>query len=270
MRVLSERWKPTALLLCLLLLALALITWQTRHATSPVLFERLVMAAVMPMQTAVTHSVQRVRALWQGYIQLTHVRSDNLHLQHQVEVLQSKLVHYEEAYLQQQRLRELLALRSSDFPHPVVAEVTGIDPSQWAEAVTLNKGSADNLGKDQAVVTHQGLVGRIIETTPQYATTLLLTDRRSAVDALVQRSRARGIVVGKSRRLCELRYVEFHEDVRVGDTIISSGFGGVYPKGLPIGTVTAVRQEAYGFFHEVEVKPAVDLARLEEVLVLVP
>ena len=96
------------------------------------------------------------------------------------------------------------------------------------------------------------------------------TDRRSAVDALVQRTRARGIVVGKSQRLCELRYVDFHEDIRIGDTIISSGLGAVYPKGLLIGTVVSVRQKSNGLFHEVDIKPAVDLAKLEEVLVLVP
>jgi rod shape-determining protein MreC len=270
MRILSERWKPMALFLGLLLLALLLTTWKTRQSATTSLFERLVLSVVMPVQETVTHLVQRASGVWHGYVNLTHVRSENLRLQHQLAELQGKLYRYEEAALQQQRLRELLGLRSLDFPHPVVAEVVGVDPSQWAEAVTINKGKADNLSKDLAVVIHQGLVGRIIEVTAHYATVLLLTDRRSAVDALVQRTRARGIVVGKSRRLCELRYVEFHEDIRVGDTIISSGFGGVYPKGLLIGTVTSVRQEAYGFFHEVEIQPAVDLARLEEVLVLVP
>jgi rod shape-determining protein MreC len=270
MRILLERWKFLALFLCLLLLALLLTTWKTRHASTTSFFESLVMSVLMPVQETLTHLVHRARDVWHGYINLTQVQSENLRLHRQLEELQGKLYQYEEAYLQQQRLRELLSLRSLDFPHPVVAEVVGLDPSQWAEAVTINKGSSDNLSKDLAVMTHQGLVGRLIGVTPQYATVLLLTDRRSAVDALVQRTRARGIVVGKSRRLCELRYVEFHEDVRVGDTVISSGFGGVYPKGLLIGTVTSVRQEAYGFFHEIEVQPAVDLARLEEVLVLVP
>jgi rod shape-determining protein MreC len=270
MKILPERWKVLTLFLALLLLTLLLTTWKTRHVATMSVFESLVISVIMPVQEILTQGIQRVGGVWYNYVQLTRVRSDNLRLQRQVEELQSKLYRYEEAYLQQQRLRELLSLRSLDFPHPVVAEVVGIDPSQWAEAVTVNKGSNDQLNKDHAVVTHQGLVGRVIEAAPHYATVLLLTDRRSAVDALIQRTRARGIVVGKSRRLCEMRYVEFHEDIRIGDTVISSGFGGVYPKGLLIGTVTAVRQEAYGFFHEVEIQPAVDLARLEEVLVLVP
>jgi rod shape-determining protein MreC len=112
------------------------------------------------------------------------------------------------------------------------------------------------------------LVGHVIEAAPRYATVLLLTDRRSAVDVLVQRTRSRGVAVGKSKRLLELRYVDRHDDIRVGDRIISSGLGEMYPKGLLIGTVTAVRSPHYGLFHEIDVQPAVDFLKLEEVLVV--
>jgi rod shape-determining protein MreC len=270
MRILSARWKPIALFLCLILLALVCTTLKTRFTSSTSVFESLAMSVVMPLQEAIDDLAQGVRNFWTSYLDLLHVRAENVRLRQEVDELQGKLYRYEEAVLQQQRLRELLAFRSQEFPNPVMAEVIGIDPSQWAEAVTVNKGSRDTLRKDIAVVTPQGLVGRTVEVAPHYATVLLITDRRSAVDALVQRTRARGIVVGKSRRLCELRYVDFHEDIRPGDMIISSGLGAVYPKGLLIGTVTSVRQKSYGLFHEVEVKPAVDLIKLEEVLVLVP
>jgi rod shape-determining protein MreC len=270
MQILSARWKPIALFLCLILLALVFTTLKTRLASSTAFFESAVMSAVMPVQEAIDDLVHGIRNVWKGYIDLLHVRRENLRLRQSVNELQGKLHRYEEALLQQQRLREILDLRAQIFPNPVVAEVVGVDPSQWAEAVTVNKGRLNTLRKDVAVVTHQGLVGRTVEVAPHYATVLLITDRRSAVDALVQRTRARGIVVGKSRRLCELRYVDFHEDIRVGDTIISSGLGEVYPKGLLIGTVVSVRQQSYGLFHEVDIKPAVDLTKLEEVLVLVP
>ncbi len=270
MKALTERWKPIALLLCLLLLALALTTFNTRLAPQTSLFERLGLSVVMPLQQAIASLAQRLSGFWNGYINLVHVRQENVRLQRQVEVLQGQLTHYQEAYVQQQRLRELLGFRALAFPQAVVAEVVGIDPSPWSEVVTINKGSRDSLRKDIAVATHQGLVGRTIEMAPHYATVLLLTDRRSAVDALIQRTRARGIVVGKTRRLCELRYVDLHTDIQVGDTVVASGLGGVYPKGLLIGTVAAVHQKPQGLFHEVEVQPAVDLAQLEEVLVLVP
>ena len=249
MKALAERWKPIALLLCLLLLALALTTFKTRLAPHTSLFERLGLSVVMPLQQAIASLAQRLSGFWNGYINLVHVRQENRRLQRQ---------------------GELLGFRALTFPQAVVAEVVGIDPSPWSEVVTINKGSRDSLRKDIAVATHQGLVGRTIEMAPHYATVLLLTDRRSAVDALIQRTRARGIVVGKTRRLCELRYVDLHADIQVGDTVVASGLGEVYPKGLLIGTVAAVHQKPQGLFHEVEVQPAVDLAQLEEVLVLVP
>jgi rod shape-determining protein MreC len=270
MRALSERWKSIALLLCFILLALFLTTLKTRLASHSLFFEEVVMSMVMPIQEAIDRGVQWVSGLWHGYVNLTQVRRDSLRLQLQIEELQGQLQVYQEAYLQQQRLQELLGFAVSAPPHTTVAQVVGIDPSQWAEAVTINKGSVHNVRKDTAVITHRGLVGRTIEIAPHYATVLLITDRRSAVDAVIQRTRARGIVVGKSRRLCELRYVDFHEDLQVGDAIISSGLGEVYPQGLLIGTVVSVRQKPSGLFHEVEVKPAVDLAKLEETLVLVP
>lgn len=270
MRVFSERWKSIALFLCLLLFALFLTTLRTRMASRTSIFEAFVLSVIMPIQEGIHGVTQGVEDLWNGYINLIQVRSENLRLRQQLAEVQGELHRYQEAYLQQQRLHDLLSFRSPVFSTPLVAEVVGIDPSQWAEVVTVNKGAQNQVRKDMAVVTHRGLVGRTIEISPHYSTVLLLTDRRSAVDALVQRTRARGIVVGKSRRLCELRYVDFHADIRVGDAIISSGLGEVYPKGLLIGTVVAVHQKSYGLFHNVEVKPAVNLAKLEEVLVLVP
>jgi len=254
----------------LILLALSLTTFKTRVAPHTSLLESLALSVVMPLQQAIVRSAHRLSDLWHGYISLVQVRQDNLRLQRQVEELQGQLLHYQEAYLQQQRLRELLGFRSLTFPQAVVAETIGIDPSPWSEVVTINKGSRDGIRKDIAVVTHQGLVGRTIEVAPHYATVLLVTDRRSAVDALIQRTRARGIVVGKSRRQCELRYVDLRADIQVGDTVVASGLGEVYPKGLLIGRVAAVYHRPHGLFQEVEVHPTVDLAKLEEVLVLVP
>jgi rod shape-determining protein MreC len=270
MKAQTERWKPIALLFCLILLALSFTTFKTRVAPQTSLLERIALSVLMPLQQAIAHLAQQLDGFWQGYVNLLHVRQENVRLQHQVDMLQGQLTHYQEAYLQQQRLRELLGFRTLAYPQAVPAEVIGIDPSSWSEVVTINKGTWHNLRKDLAVATHQGLVGRTVEVAPHYATVLLITDRRSAVDALIQRTRARGIAVGKSRRLCELRYVDLHTDIQVGDTVVTSGLGEVYPKGLLIGTVAAIHSKPQGLFHDIEVQPVVDLAKLEEVLVLVP
>ena len=133
MKALAERWKPIALLLCLILLALTLTTFNTRLAPQTLLFERVGLSVVMPLQQAIASLAQRLSGFWNGYVNLVHVRQE--------EALQGQLTHYQEAYVQQQRLRELLGFRALAFPQAVVAEVVGIDPSPWSEVVTINKGN---------------------------------------------------------------------------------------------------------------------------------
>ncbi|MDH3601272.1 MAG: rod shape-determining protein MreC [Candidatus Tectomicrobia bacterium] len=268
MNDLSDRRKRLALFLSLIALALGLTAAKTHFAPQTGKFEVLILSSIMPLQVALSKGTQRLHDVWHGYIQLTQVHQENLQLRQQVETVQGQLHQYREAYLQQQRLRELLDFRSQTFQAATPVEVVSIDPSQWSQAITVNKGMEHGLHKNNTVMTHLGLVGHVIETAPRYATVLLLTDRRSAVDALVQRTRSRGVAVGKSKRRLELRYVDIYDDIRMGDRIISSGLGKMYPKGILIGTVTAVRSPHYGLFHEIDVQPAVDFLKLEEVLAL--
>jgi rod shape-determining protein MreC len=267
---LAERRRTFMLFICLLLVALGLMTAKSRHVPQVDWLESRLASVVIPLQAIVAKGTRQIRHIWYGYIDLTHVRQENVRLQQQVNTLQGELFRYREAYLEQQRLRTLLEFRSLAFPQAVSAEVLGVDPSLWAEAVTINKGADHNLQKDMAIVAPQGLVGHVVELAPRHATVLLLTDRRSAVDALVQRTRARGIVFGKSQDQLALRYVSVREAVKVGDEIISSGLGDIYPKGLRIGTVVSVRPQPYGLFYEISVRPAVEFSKLEEVLALEP
>jgi rod shape-determining protein MreC len=117
-------------------------------------------------------------------------------------------------------------------------------------------------------VTSLGVVGQIVDASHHQSRLMLIIDRNSAVDALVQRTRARGIVKGTSGDECYLDYVLYEDDVRVGDQVISSGFDGVYPKGLLIGTVTAVNFQGADVFKEVKIAPAVDFDKIEEVLII--
>ena len=270
MQALPARWKPLILLLCLLVGALVLTTMHTRHSPYTASVGRLVMSVVLPLQQTIGTGLGQVRLLWQNYVNLLQVRQENAHLRVAVARLQEEVHRQHEAAAQAQRLRDLLHFRDVAFPQAVTAAVIGLDPSPWSEAITLNRGSSDAVQQDAVVMTHTGLVGRIMTLAPHYATVLLITDRRSAVDALIQRTRARGIVVGISRRMCALHDVDLHADVQVGDVILSSGLGGVYPKGVRIGTVVAVQPKPYGLFHEIAVQPVVDLATLEEALVLTP
>jgi rod shape-determining protein MreC len=134
--------------------------------------------------------------------------------------------------------------------------------------VVIDKGSVDGVMEGMPVVVAEGVVGRVIRSAPHDSRVLLLTDASSAVASLVQRNRTRGVVRGQGDILT-LDFALRQKDIEVGDRIVTSGTGGVFPKGLVIGEVTRTAREQYGLFQTVTVSSAVDFARLEEVLVLV-
>jgi rod shape-determining protein MreC len=119
-----------------------------------------------------------------------------------------------------------------------------------------------------AVISPEGVIGQILKTSPDYATVLLMTDYNSAIDAIVQRTRAKAIVEGKEENRCQLKYLLRTEEVEVGDIVITSGLGGIFPKGLTIGEVRSVDKKGHGVFQYADLVPSVDLTKLEEVLVL--
>jgi rod shape-determining protein MreC len=118
------------------------------------------------------------------------------------------------------------------------------------------------------VVDAKGVVGRLVSVSANYAKVLLLVDQNSAVDCLIQRSREKGIVKGLSSGLCKLDYVVRAGDVVVGDVVVTSGMDRVFPKGLPVGEVVEVEDTPWEFFKDIKVRPMVDFAKLEEVLVI--
>jgi rod shape-determining protein MreC len=150
----------------------------------------------------------------------------------------------------------------------VAAEVIAKDPSGWFKTVIIDKGSLDGLQKGLPVVLPTGIAGQVIEVSGRYAKVMLIIDRNSAVDALVQRSRARGIIKGESADQCRFEFVLRKHDVQIGDTVIASGLDGVYPKGLRIGRVSDLIQSSSDIFYEITVTPFVDYEKLEEVLVI--
>jgi len=168
-----------------------------------------------------------------------------------------------------ERLQSLLDLKKSLGGTSIAANVIGEDVTPWFRTIIIDRGSVDGVREGMPVVAPAGVVGRVVRTAASSSRLLLLTDHASAMAALVQRSRARGVVVGKSGGLCSLEFSQRGEDVRVGDIVVTSGIGGVFPKGLPIGEVTMVKKGEYGIFQSVDIRPFVAMSRLEQVLVLV-
>ncbi len=229
---------------------------------------RLVLELVGPVQRLVTAAGDSASRLWQRYFYLVHAAGDNQRLKAQVARMRQELTDLEELKLANQRLRRLLGLKDK-LSYPVVAcEVVAVDPSSHFRNAIIDKGRKEGVLPLMPVVQAQGVVGRVVWSSPHYAKVLLLTDPNAAVDVLVQRSRARGVVEGAGPRRLRLKYVLRNYDLTVGDRLITSGAAGVFPKGILVGTVRSVRKEAKEVFQDVEVEPAVDFARLEEVLVI--
>jgi len=251
------------------LLALSLISANLHSRENMSFFESLVVGITSPVQKAVWGIIGGVGSVWRGYFYLVGLEKENQALKRELQELKLQMNRYREADLANERLRALLNFKKSIATPLLPAQVVAFDPSGWFQTILIDKGRNDGVVQDMAVVSAEGLVGRIIGVGSHHAKVLLILDGNSAVDGYIQRSRARGVLVGLGLELCLLKYVQRNEDVQVGDQVISSGMGGVFPKGLHVGTVQEVVRGSSGLFQRVEVKPGVNFSRLEEVLVVI-
>jgi rod shape-determining protein MreC len=209
-----------------------------------------------------------VKRLWEGYFHLVKVKQENAVLTRRLEEYAQKEVRYQEAFQALSRLETLLDLKRQ-LVNPVIgARVIAYDPSLWSRCAILDQGAAQGVKVGLPVLAAQCIVGRIVEVYPHYSKVMLIVDRNSGADAMVQRLRVRGILQGKGGNRCSLDYVPKSADVQPGDLVLASGLGGIYPRGLVFGKVTAANKKNPGVFQEIEVTPAADLSVLEEVLVV--
>jgi rod shape-determining protein MreC len=251
------------------LLALSLISANLHSRDNMSFFESLVVGITAPVQKVVWGVIDGIGSIWRGYFYLVGLEKENQALKKELQELRLQMNRYREADLANQRLRALLNFKKSIATPLLPAQLVAFDPSGWFQTILIDKGRNDGVVQDMAVVSAEGLVGRVIGVSNHHAKVLLILDGNSAVDAYIQRSRARGVLVGLGRELCLLKYVQRNEDVQVGDKVISSGMGGVFPKGLLVGTVQEVVRGSSGLFQRVEVEPAVNFSRLEEVMVVI-
>lgn len=223
-----------------------------------------------PFQEGVIRTTRFVKNIWQHYFLLVSTSIENDLLRQQLNLARQQQTLYEETYRSNARLREMLNFRESWGGSMVAAEVVGKDPSPWYQTVIINKGQHDGVAKGMPVVVPEGIVGVVIDTTGSYSKVLMIIDPNCAVDAQVQRTRARGVIKGDPSARCLFKYVLRKQEVRLGDTVVSSGIDGVFPKGLRIGRVSEIVKLSSGIFQEVSVTPFVNFETIEEVLVIAP
>jgi rod shape-determining protein MreC len=262
------KYKPILLLVFIVIFAILLMTRQLRTGQRPTLLTRPIIYLYRTTHRLVNLAIYRLNGVWEGYLWLVGVKQENAELQAELNRLKEINNRYLEYKLENQRLRRLLEFKEQADIKVVPAQIIGKDPSSWFKTILIDKGTDDGIKKNQVVVTHQGVVGQIIETTPSAAKVLLICDQNSSVAVLVQRNRAEGIMVGGEQELCKINYLSRTADVQPGDTVVTSGLGGIFPKGLIVGKVTQVKKKNYGLFQEIEVRPEVDFSELEEILII--
>jgi rod shape-determining protein MreC len=229
---------------------------------------RFAIALVAPFQKMIVGTTRFFHDIWSHYFFLISVVEENEQLRKELWQAKSLKNRCREALLANERLSRLLSVAQEAPQSMIAAQVVGKDPSPWFQTVLVDKGLSDGIQKGWPVINHQGIVGMVIEVTGHYAKVMLITDPNSSVDAVVQESRARGIIKGGTIGYCLLEYVLRKHNVVVGDRVVSSGMDGVFPKGLPVGKVATIVKRQAGIFQEVTITPYVDFERLEEVLIV--
>jgi rod shape-determining protein MreC len=251
-----------------ILAALLFFSLNVPHNREANILERSVLGVLSPILQPVYRVSGFVEDIWDGYIRLVDAHRENMRLREDIRALNLRVLEGNEALHSNQRLQRLLDMKAGIDAPTIAATVIGEDVTPWFRTLVINRGSSSGIRDGMAVVAADGAVGQTVKVTASTARVLLLTDHASGIAATIQRSRARGVVKGKGEMLCTLEFTTREEDVKVGDTVITSGIGGVFLKGIPIGEVTMVKRGEYGIFQTVSIRPAVSLPHLEEVLVV--
>lgn len=257
------------ILFLFLLIPIIAIDTSTRAPREYRTYDRVILVVTSPIQKLISWSLDQMVSAFHNYIYLLQTRQDNLALVEENRKLLNTIASLRETQHENVRLRKLLNFQDTFQLETVVARVIAKDVSSEFRAIRINRGEKSGIHKDMAVVTNEGVVGRVLRTTGSTADVVTILDLQSAVDSIVERSRARGIVEGMTDEICQLRFVLRTDDIEPGDTLIASGLEGIFPKGVPVGVVSKVKRKPFGITQDVEVRPTVDFSKLEEVMIVV-
>jgi rod shape-determining protein MreC len=222
---------------------------------------------VTPFERVLVWAQNSSTNLWHNYFFLRGVRAENRQLKQQIEQMRLEQVRLSEDADQAHRLQQLLGFREQFVAKTVPAQVIGSGGSDLSRIIYIDKGGNDGIKRDFAVITANGIVGKVLEVFPSVSQVLLINDQTSGVGAMLEKSRLQGVLKGTPDGEVVLQRVMSDEKVAPGDLVLSSGGDRIFPKGLPVGTVSKV-SPGHEMFLNIQVKPAADLSRLEEVLVV--
>jgi rod shape-determining protein MreC len=224
--------------------------------------------ALSPFERGLVWVRNSTGSVWHNYFYLRGVRAENRELKAEIEKMRLEQVRLNEDAAQAHRLQNLLAFKEQYVAKTVAAQVIGSSGSDFSRVITIDKGESSGIRRDMAVITADGVVGKVLFVYPSLSQVLLINDQTSGVGALLEKSRLQGVLRGTGSGEVSLERVMSDEEVTVGEPVLTSGGDQIFPKGLPVGTVSKVGK-GKDLFLNIRIKPAANLSRLEEVLVLV-
>ena len=270
MENLISRYRNVTILVVVLFVQVLGLAVQVKRSTqdeSTRLIRVWAVDAVTPLEKCIVWFQTGVSNLWHNYFYLRGVRQENRDLKQQIEKLRIEQVRLNEDAEQARRLQILLGFREQFISKTVAAQVIGSSGSEQSRSIYIDKGTRDGIKSDMAVITADGVVGKILRVFKNTSQVLLINDQTSGVGSILEKSRLQGVLRGTPVGEVVLEKVMSDETVQPGEKVVTSGGDQIFPKGLPVGTVTKV-SPGPELFLNIRVKPSADLSRLEEVLVI--
>ena len=253
----------TVAVVCLLLLTL-----QMRGYTA--LATDALAVITTPIQSALARVNRSAVGVWSTYRDWKNVRAENRRLREEAQQLRVEALQVTETVEENRRLRRLLALKEAMPLETLSGEIIAREWGGWVRSLTVNRGRSDHVSRLTAVIAPDGLIGRVVDVRPGASVVQVLNDPASTVGAHAVRARTPGIVEGEPRGTMRFKYMARDgTGLQVGDLVVTSGSGGLFPRGIPIGRVRAIDDRGSALFHYAQLAPAVDFARIDEVLLIV-
>ena len=254
--------------LLFIVLILLLVLFQSGKDEGSNRWQKVIQTVSYPIQSGVHNLVNTLNDWWEGYVMLVGIRNENQQLRQEIAELKDRLNRSLEDSVQYNRLRGQLLFAKRQPDRKVFAEIIGESIDNIHQMRLINRGSKHGLKRNFSAILREGLVGRVQSVTPFQSNLQLITDFRSRVPVLIQRNRIRGLIYGTQTGL-EMRQINRRAKVKIGDRVITSGLGGLYPKGILIGTIVEVRIQPHELFQTASIETAVDLSRMEEVFIII-
>jgi rod shape-determining protein MreC len=267
MVAIPSRHKSLVLLAGIIVLQVLLLAVQIKRESKGRLIRVWTVGAASPFERVGSYGFGWVRDTWRHYFALQNTTKENEQIRHENDALKLQITQLQGKAAEADRLAALLNFRQSHAGVPMIAaRVIGASAGAASQTIQLDRGERDGIRKNMGVITPDGVVGKVVESYPNAAQVLLLTDKESGVGAMLADSRTQSPVGGQGEPLLVMKYVPNDDTVNLGERVITSGMDRIFPRDLPVGTVAEIKSG--NPFKQIRIKPAANLERLEEVLVL--